>query len=248
LTEAVISPNLRFRTAWRLELQAAAAGSAAYFCAYAFRKPFLAAEFTEVPNPLPGLETKTLFVLSQVVGYATSKYFGVKVCSETTRPRLGWMLAGLIAVAELALIAFGLSPAVLKPFAMLLNGLALGMVWGHVVRYLEGRPGLGSAAGGALQLFCDIERGCQRRRPIFGGPRDRGNLDARRYGSAIRDTIPCCGLIAASSAPARCRRRGKAVTPRADERRAAETLSASTPSGVRFCWLSTSYGPNIRSC
>jgi hypothetical protein len=139
LPEAALSSDLRHRAAWRLELHAAAAGFAAYFCAYAFRKPFLAAEYAGLPPLLPGLETKTVFVLSQVIGYATSKYLGVKVCSETSRARLAWMLVGLIAVAESALVAFALLPTALKPFAMLLNGLALGMVWGHVVRYLEGR-------------------------------------------------------------------------------------------------------------
>lgn len=139
LAGAALNPALRHPSTWRLELHAALAGFAAYFCAYAFRKPFLAAEFADLPRLMPGLETKTLFVLSQVVGYAASKYLGVKVCSETPRARLAWMLAGLITVAELGLIAFGLLPAALKPFAMLLNGLALGMVWGHVVRYLEGR-------------------------------------------------------------------------------------------------------------
>lgn len=122
-----------------MELAFAVSGFAAYFCAYAFRKPFLAAEFAEISSFAFGLETKTLFVLSQVVGYALSKFLGVKVCSETPRARLAWMLVGLILTAEAALVAFAALPLALKPLAMLVNGLALGMVWGHVVRYLEGR-------------------------------------------------------------------------------------------------------------
>jgi hypothetical protein len=41
--------------------------------------------------------------------------------------------------AELALVAFGLVPNGWKVFPILLNGLPLGMVWGLVVWYLEGR-------------------------------------------------------------------------------------------------------------
>lgn len=127
------------QAAWSLELAFAAAGFSAYFCAYAFRKPFLAAEFVGASALFDWLEPKTLFVLSQVVGYAASKFLGIKVCSETPRARLAWMLAGLVLTAELALVGLAALPAPAKPVAMLCNGLALGMVWGHVVRFLEGR-------------------------------------------------------------------------------------------------------------
>ena len=127
------------RKEWPFDLALALSGFAAYFCAYAFRKPFLAAEFSNIPSAIPTLETKTVFVLSQVLGYALSKFVGVRVCSETPRVRLAWMLAGLIVTAQTALVAFAALPVALKSLAMLVNGLALGMVWGHVVRYLEGR-------------------------------------------------------------------------------------------------------------
>ncbi len=139
MSEATLTTGLRYRAAWQLEFHAAAAGFAAYFCAYAYRKPFLAAEYAGLPSVIPGLETKTVFVLSQVIGYAASKYLGVKICSETPRSRLAWMLVGLIAVAQLALVGFALLPGAFKPAAMLIDGLALGMIWGHIVRYLEGR-------------------------------------------------------------------------------------------------------------
>ena len=129
----------RAQPQWRLNLAIAVAGFSAYFCAYAFRKPFLAAELAGLPGIVGAVETKTLFVLSQVVGYASAKFLGIKVCSETPRARLSWMLIALILAAESTLIAFALAPGALKAGAMLLNGLTLGMVWGHVVRYMEGR-------------------------------------------------------------------------------------------------------------
>ncbi|MEZ5366230.1 MAG: DUF5690 family protein [Bryobacterales bacterium] len=103
---------------WRFELAFAVAGFSTYFCAYAFRKPFLAAEFASIPTPLGSVETKTLFVLSQVIGYAMAKYLGVKVCSETPRARLAWMLAALVLLAESALVAFALLPPALKGAAI----------------------------------------------------------------------------------------------------------------------------------
>ena len=48
-------------------------------------------------------------------------------------------LVGLIIFAELALLLFGLLPEQFKFAAIFLNGIPLGMVWGSVSRYLEGR-------------------------------------------------------------------------------------------------------------
>ena len=49
------------------------------------------------------------------------------------------LLVALIGWAELALVAYGLVPNNLKVAAIFFNGLPLGMVWGLVVWYLEGR-------------------------------------------------------------------------------------------------------------
>jgi hypothetical protein len=78
-------------------------------------------------------------VIAQIVGYTTSKYLGTKVCSESVGARRAYLLVGLILVAECGLLLFALLPRNLKPLAMVLNGLPLGMVWGLCVRYLEGR-------------------------------------------------------------------------------------------------------------
>ncbi|MEO1496216.1 MAG: DUF5690 family protein [Planctomycetota bacterium] len=115
-----------------------------YFCMYAFRKPFSAATFDGGYDLGDGrvFAFKTLFVVSQLVGYALSKYAGIRVCSEARRSQRLPLLLGLIVVAELALVGFGAAPSsqpLLKPLAIFANGLPLGMVWGLVVLYLEGR-------------------------------------------------------------------------------------------------------------
>jgi phosphonate degradation associated HDIG domain protein len=118
---------------------AIAAAFATYFCMYAFRKPFAAARF-DGEHFLGGeVALKTAFVVSQVLGYTLSKYVGIKVCPEVRPGRRAGMLALLILAAEAALVLFALVPGDLKVVAIFGSGLPLGMVWGLVVWYLEGR-------------------------------------------------------------------------------------------------------------
>ncbi len=110
-----------------------------YFCMYAFRKAFAASKFEGQLfwGTMVGL--KTAIVISQILGYALSKFIGIKVCSEAAPGKRAIALVGLIVWAQAALILYGLLPNNLKVIAIFLNGLPLGMVWGLVVWYLEGR-------------------------------------------------------------------------------------------------------------
>ena len=121
-------------------LFAMTAAFSTYFCMYAFRKPFAAAEFEAYQSAIFGdLPLKILLVISQTIGYAISKFVGIKVCSEAPPHRRSQALIGLILFAELSLVAFAVAPVEAKFLALFANGLALGMVWGLVVWYLEGR-------------------------------------------------------------------------------------------------------------
>lgn len=113
------------------------AAFSAYFCMYGFRKPFAAATFDG--TGLGGLDLKTTLVLAQVLGYTLSKFLGVKLVTELGAHRRAATLVGLIVVAELALLAFGVLPPRLRVLAIFCNGLPLGAVWGLVFGYLEGR-------------------------------------------------------------------------------------------------------------
>lgn len=118
---------------------AMAAAFSTYFCMYAFRKPFAAARF-EGEYFLGGqVGLKTAFVVSQILGYTLSKYIGIKVCPEVKPHRRAGMLLVLILWALFALLLFAILPPNWKVVALFLNGLPLGMVWGLVVWYLEGR-------------------------------------------------------------------------------------------------------------
>jgi phosphonate degradation associated HDIG domain protein len=118
---------------------ASAAAFTTYFCMYAFRKPFAAARFDGQHFLRTEVELKTAFVVSQLLGYTLSKYIGIKVCPETRPDQRAQLLVFLILCGEAALVAFALLPPNLKVLAIFFNGLPLGMVWGLVVSYLEGR-------------------------------------------------------------------------------------------------------------
>ena len=115
------------------------AGFCAYFSMYAFRKPFTAAIYEAVPGWDFVLDYKIALVLAQVAGYALSKLIGVKVISEITPARRSIAILGLIGMSWLALVAFALIPAPWNVACMFLNGLPLGMIWGLVFGYMEGR-------------------------------------------------------------------------------------------------------------
>lgn len=115
----------------------AVAAFSTYFCMYAFRKPFTAAAYQD--SFLWGMKFKDALVCSQVLGYLTSKFIGIKVVSEMPPQRRAVALLGLIGSAEVALLLFGLVPRPWNVVCLFFNGLPLGMVFGLVVGFLEGR-------------------------------------------------------------------------------------------------------------
>jgi hypothetical protein len=109
----------------------------AYFCMYGFRKPFTAAQYAGAT--WGNFHFKTVLVTAQVLGYTLAKFLGIKVIAELpARRRAGFLLA-LIAVAELALLLFALTPPPGNCLWLFLNGLSLGLVFGLVLGFLEGR-------------------------------------------------------------------------------------------------------------
>jgi MFS family permease len=104
---------------------------------YAFRKPFTVATFEDLS--FAGVDYKIILIIAQVLGYMLSKFIGIKVISELQPNKRIYYLLGLILAAEASLLLFALTPAPYNFIFMFLNGLPLGMVWGIVFSYLEGR-------------------------------------------------------------------------------------------------------------
>lgn len=109
----------------------------AYFCMYAFRKPFSALTYEGVE--VYGWAIKSVLVIAMVLGYFASKVIGVKIISELTPTLRRFLAIGLIVVSEIAWVIFGSVPLEVKPFVIAIAALPLGMVWGLVFSYLEGR-------------------------------------------------------------------------------------------------------------
>ncbi|KGK00352.1 DUF5690 family protein [Thalassotalea sp. ND16A] len=120
-------------------IYASSAAFMTYFCMYAYRKPFVVASYQNAPEILALLDFKIAIVLAQVLGYLLSKFIGIKVISELTANKRIGILLGLILAAELALLLFAVVPEPWKPLMMFLNGIPLGMIWGIVFSFLEGR-------------------------------------------------------------------------------------------------------------
>jgi MFS family permease len=110
-----------------------------YTSMYGFRKPFTAITF-ENEAAIFNIDYKILLVIAQVVGYTISKFYGIKFISEVLKSSRGKSIIVLIALAELALLLFGwIENPYLRIGFLFLNGLPLGMIWGLVFNYLEGR-------------------------------------------------------------------------------------------------------------
>ena len=194
-------------------LYAVVASFSAYFCMYAFRKPFSAGTYEGLTFLGSHIELKTALVTSQLLGYMFSKFIGIKFCSEITSRRRAAALVGLIAVSELALLLFAVVPPQLKVAVIFFNGLPLGMVWGLVVSYLEGRrtseallAGLSTsfilASGVVKDIGRDLMQGAGKLTffsidlPYMGTANLRGPNPFERWGSISESWMPLAtGLL-----------------------------------------------------
>ncbi len=118
-------------------LKAAFAAFGVYFCMYGFRKPFTVASFEGLSYF--GVDYKILIIIAQAVGYFISKFIGIKFIPELKLAKSRSFLFSFIAVAELSLLGFAAVPAPYNILFMFLNGIPLGMIWGIVFSYIEGR-------------------------------------------------------------------------------------------------------------
>lgn len=144
LPDEKASGNLPFITRWLkrtstlwFTLYVAICAFGLYTCIYAFRKTFAAATF-EGLNFLT-VDYKVWLVTFQVIGYALSKFLGIKIISELHPHSRGRGILKITIVAGLSWLFFAWIPAPYNIIFLFFNGLALGLVWGMVFGYLEGR-------------------------------------------------------------------------------------------------------------
>lgn len=118
-------------------LYAALVAFGTYSCMYAFRKPFTAGIFEGVT--FLGVDYKIWLVITQTIGYACSKFYGIRFIAEMKGNKRARSIMLLIGISWLALLGFAAVPAPYNILFLFLNGFPLGMIWGLVFSYLEGR-------------------------------------------------------------------------------------------------------------
>lgn len=132
-----LKQRLQRAPGWVAALFAALASFGVYFCMYAFRKPFAAAAFEGLL--FLGIQYKVWLVAAQVVGYMLSKFYGIRFISSLEKHERAATIVRLILISWIALLLFAVTPAPYNIFFLLVNGFPLGLVWGLVFSFLEGR-------------------------------------------------------------------------------------------------------------
>lgn len=108
-----------------------------YSCMYAFRKPFTVATFDGYL--FLGMHYKVWMIITQLSGYTLSKFYGIKFISESVSKNKARYIILFILISWFSLFLFAVIPPPFNLFFMFMNGFPLGMIWGLVFSYLEGR-------------------------------------------------------------------------------------------------------------
>jgi hypothetical protein len=108
-----------------------------YTMVYGFRKGFTVCSFEGMHYW--GLSYKVWLVISQVLGYACSKFYGIRFISELKKIGRGKLILLLVGISWTGLLLFALIPAPWNIVCMFVNGFPLGIIWGIIFSYVEGR-------------------------------------------------------------------------------------------------------------
>ncbi len=135
--EGMVTAKLRGGHVGWLTLYASLSAFCLYTCVYAFRKTFPAATFSGME--LGGVSYKVWLVTFQAVGYALAKFLGIKIISELRAKGRAIGILMMVAIAGLSWLMFAVVPPPYNIVFLFTNGLPLGLVWGMVFGYLEGR-------------------------------------------------------------------------------------------------------------
>lgn len=172
-TDNSITAKLRQSPAWVLILYVSLTSFTVYACMYGFRKPYTSSSFEGIQ--LFGISYKSVLVISQTIGYMLSKFLGIRIIAGMQPHKRAGAIVTLILTAWLSLLFFALVPPPYNFVFMFINGLPLGMVWGLVFGFLEGRratelmgavlatsfifaSGLAKTAGKALMINFNVSQ------------------------------------------------------------------------------------------
>ena len=108
-----------------------------YMCFYPFRRAYTAATYEELS--FLGVNFKILMITAQVLGFAVSKGLGIKYVSEMLPENRSRNLLIMIVLSWFCYLFFALIPAPYNLLFIFMASLPLGMVYGTILGFLEGR-------------------------------------------------------------------------------------------------------------
>ncbi len=122
---------------WLISVVMALSAFGAYTSMYAFRKAFTSATFEGLE--FFNIDYKVWLVIFQVAGYTCSKFYGIRFIASLKGDKRGRTVLLLIGISWLALLFFAIIPPPWNILFLFINGFPLGMIWGLIFGYLEGR-------------------------------------------------------------------------------------------------------------
>jgi len=130
--------NLLLRgPAWVTTLFAAVAAFSTYLCFYPFRRAYTAATYDDLY--FWGVHFKILIITAQVLGFAVSKGIGVKIVSEMKPQHRAKGLLVFTGISLLSMFLFSITPAPYNLVFVFIASLPLGLFYGVILGFLEGR-------------------------------------------------------------------------------------------------------------
>lgn len=137
----LLANHLKARVAnwpyWLISVLAAVSAFGAYTSMYAFRKAFAAGTFAG--QQYLHIDYKVWLVIAQIIGYTFSKFYGIRFIAEVKGAKRGLTILVLVGISWFALLGFAIIPAPYNIICLFVNGFPLGLIWGLVFGYLEGR-------------------------------------------------------------------------------------------------------------
>lgn len=118
-------------------LYAAFVSFGTYVFIFGFRKSFTVCTFDGLT--FGPIAFKTALVISQMFGYLLAKFYGIKFISGLKKVNRYKIIFFLTGISWLAWLLFAIVPAPYNVAFLFLNGFPLGMLWGVVFSYVEGR-------------------------------------------------------------------------------------------------------------
>lgn len=148
-TRPALTERLQHTGAVWFTVYAALSAFCLYTCIYAFRKTFTAATFQDIYYL--GYSYKSWLVVFQVLGYGSAKFFGIKYISELKAHARTSGILLMVSIAGVSWLLFALVPRPYNIIFLFMNGFPLGLVWGMVFGFLEGRR-MTEVLGAALSV------------------------------------------------------------------------------------------------